>query len=129
MTNHTPDTAPAPIDRQADFESFWLSYLRAHSLPATRFIHYFGVGVGAVCVITSVMIASWPLFWFGQLAGYAITMLGHAMIERNRTALLGVEGHPFWSLLCCYRMSFSALIGQIDGDLQRAGLPVKAMHH
>lgn len=127
MIDHTPPIMPVPPESDVDFESFWFGYLRAHSQPATRFVHYVGVGIGAVCVIISVMIASWPLFWLGQLAGYAVTILGHLAVARDRAAYLGLPGHPFWSILCCYRMTFSALIGQVDSDLHRAGLPAKVV--
>lgn len=115
MTDHRVVAAAEMMDADA----FWLRYLRAHDHPVTRCIHYIGVGTGALLVVASVMTASWTLFWLGQLTGYAITLVSH-LVRGRSSAIWGVDGQPLRSVLCCYRMSFCALIGVIDSELRRA---------
>lgn len=99
-------------------EIFWLRYLHAHHHPVTRNIHYIGVGVGVVSLVASIMTASWALFWLGLLTGYVTALTGH--LVGGHTDFLCVDGQPLRSLLCCCRMSFCALIGEIEGEFRRA---------
>ena len=110
----------SPANKRAvNFEEFWLIYLREHTVPANRALHYVAAGAGGLAVTVCVMTANLWYLALGLAASYALGMLSHALIENNSAIVLG---RPFWSLACCYRMSFSALTGHLREDLTRAGL-------
>jgi hypothetical protein len=74
------------------YSDFWLRYLRAHSRPSTRAMHYIG----------------------------SVLALGtHSALEKNRPETFG---HPFWSLFSDYRMLLLALSFRLVPHLHRAGL-------
>lgn len=115
------DRSSCEMVHDSEFEEFWLVYLRAHTRRGTRVLHYCAAGSAAgsvvICVMTGLI---WPLV-VGVVVLCAIVSAAHLCCERNRAYLL-VGGRPFWSLLCFCRMSVRALLGDLHGELARAGL-------
>jgi hypothetical protein len=87
------------------FREFWPVYLRAHSLPGTRAMHYVATIVGATAAVQA-LVSRQPLFLLGIGLGYALAIMAHRYIERNQplirvNALLGVVAdlRMFWLAL------------------------------
>ena len=98
---------------------FWLFYLREHSRPATRALHFAGTALVILLAGIAVATGNW---WLGialPVAGYSLPWLSHALVQRNRPATFA---HPLWSLAADFRMFFLWLGGRLDGELARAGV-------
>jgi hypothetical protein len=102
-----------------NYQQFWLRYLRAHSRPNTRALHY----VGSVLALGTLAIAIATLNWRGLIAapliGYSFAWTAHFAIERNRPETFG---HPFWSLFSDVRMLALALSFRLAPHLRQAGV-------
>jgi hypothetical protein len=101
------------------FDSFWLFYLREHSRPRTRALHYAGTSLVLLLAAAALLTGNW---WFALLlpvAGYGFAWSSHALVERNRPATFT---YPLWSLFSDFRMFFLWLTGRLGGELRRAGV-------
>ncbi len=101
------------------FEQFWLRYLKAHAKPATRALHYTGSLLALGALLLAALTVDWRWLIAAPLLGYAFAWTAHFTVEHNRPETFG---HPFWSLLCDYRMLLLGLTGRLAPHLQRAGL-------
>ena len=101
------------------YSEFWPYYLRAHSKAETRAVHLSGTAVATVALF-AMFVSGNP--WFipaALIGGYAPAWFAHAFLERNRPATFR---YPLWSLACEYRMAWAWLSGQIDDELEKAGI-------
>jgi hypothetical protein len=102
-----------------DFETFWLFYLREHTDPKTRALHYFGTVV-AVAGIAACVVLGKPWFLLAvPVAAYGPAWAAHFFIEKNQPATFS---YPLWSFAADFRMTFAWVTGQIEADLARAGV-------
>lgn len=105
------------IERYADFFPF---YLREHSQPRTRVLHYCGTAMelGAV----GAAIGTGNLWWLllAPLGGYGFAWFAHYFIEKNRPATFT---HPLWSWVADHHMAALALTGRLTARLRAAGVP------
>jgi hypothetical protein len=101
----------------ANYDEFWLRYLRAHSSARTRALHY----IGSVLAVASLALATvdWRWLIVAPVIGYGFAWTAHVAIEHNRPETFG---HPMWSLLSDYRMLLLALTFRLTPHLRRAGL-------
>ena len=115
----TPPPAPAPA-RYPSFAAFWPFYLREHSRPLTRTLHYIGTTlVVAAAVFALVTGRLWWLLAM-PLPGYVFAWLAHFTVEKNRPATFT---YPLWSLAADFRMWWLWLTGRLGAELERAGVP------
>ena len=109
MADQTPTT----------FEQFWPIYVRGHSRPATRTLHFIGTtGALTLLVVTAVF---WPAKWWMWLlipvVGYGFAWFSHAFTEHNKPLTFG---RPWWSLRADFRMWWLMLMGGMRGEVEKA---------
>ena len=101
------------------FSDFWLFYLREHSRPATRALHYAGTAIVILAAGAAAASGEWRLLAILPIAGYGFAWASHAAVERNRPATFT---YPLWSLAADFRMFFLWLTGRLGRELERAGV-------
>jgi hypothetical protein len=102
-----------------NFDSFWLFYLREHSRPRTRALHYAGTALVLLIAAAAIATGTWWLLALMPIAGYGFAWAAHMKVEQNRPATFT---HPLWSLLSDFRMFFLWLTGRLAPELRRAGV-------
>lgn len=101
------------------FAEFWPFYLREHSKPRTRALHYIGttlvvlLGIGALLSGTYWLVAILPV------AGYFFAWIAHFKVEKNRPATFT---YPLWSLGADFKMWWLWLTGRLKPELTKAGV-------
>jgi hypothetical protein len=98
------------------YGEFWLYYLREHSRPATRALHYVGTVCAMGALVAAVAVSPWFLL-VALVVGYGPAWIGHFVIEKNKPATFG---YPFWSLISDYKMFGLAIVGRLGPELERA---------
>ena len=101
------------------FAEFWPFYLREHSKPRTRALHYIGTSLVVLIAAATLLTGRW--WWFAALpvAGYFFAWIAHFGVEKNRPATFT---YPLWSLAADFRMWALWLTGRIGPELDRAGV-------
>ena len=101
------------------FAEFWPHYLREHSRPRTRALHYAGTGLVILLAAAAAATGTWWLLAAMPVAGYGFAWASHALVERNRPATFT---YPLWSLAADFRMFFHWLTGRLGSELAAAGV-------
>lgn len=114
----TEPAAERAEERYRTFAAFWPFYLREHSRPHTRALHYVGttlvVGIAGFALLSG----RWGWLLAMPLAGYFFAWLAHFAVEKNRPATFT---YPLWSLAADFRMWWLWLTGRLAPELERAG--------
>ena len=106
-------------DRYASFAEFWPFYLREHSKPRTRALHYVGTSLVVAIAIFALLTGRWPWLIALPLAGYSFAWLAHFAVEKNRPATFT---YPLWSLAADFKMWWMWLTGRLARELRSAGV-------
>ena len=101
------------------YAAFWPYYLREHSKPATRNIHFLGTALATSGAVALIVTGNWWFLAAALIGGYAPAWIGHFFIEHNRPATFT---YPLWSLVSDYRMAWAWITGRIGTELERAGV-------
>lgn len=98
------------------FDAFWPFYVREHSKPGTRVMHYLG-SVAALSLL-GWLIAEGHGAWFALafVPGYAGAWIGHFFIEKNRPATFK---YPFYSFAADWKMNAYAITGRMGAEVER----------
>jgi len=103
------------LGRFETYEQFWPFYVREHSTPACRALHF----VGTTLALCSVALGAAASPWFllaAPVAGYLFAWVGHFGFEHNRPATFQ---YPWWSLRADFRMYRYIWTGRMRGELLR----------
>ena len=93
------------------YREFWPHYLREHSRPLTRHLHFLGTALAVSTAAYAVATLTWWLVLAAAGTGYLFAWIGHLLVERNRPATFT---YPVWSLASDFRMFFLWLVGRLD---------------
>ncbi len=78
------------------FAEFYPYYLREHSNPVCRALHYTGTSLALLISIYALWSGQYLLLLAGLVAGYAFAWVGHYAFERNRPATFQ---YPLYSFM------------------------------
>ncbi len=106
-------------ERIPTYAEFWPYYLREHSLPITRWLHFVGTSIAVGLGITAVLTGRAGLVPAMLVSGYGFAWVSHFTLEKNRPATFK---YPLWSLFSDFRMAGLMLIGRLSKHLARAGV-------
>jgi hypothetical protein len=106
------------LGRIETFREFWPYYLREHSDPACRSLHYLGTGLTLIALTLGILVSPWCLI-AAPIAGYGFAWLAHFKFEKNKPATFD---YPLWSLLSDFRMFFAWISGRLPQHLRDAGI-------
>ena len=101
------------------FQDFWPFYLREHSKPRTRALHYAGTSLVVAILLFALATQRWWLLLLVPPAGYGFAWVAHFRVEKNRPATFT---YPLWSLAADFRMWWLWLTGRLGPELERAGV-------
>jgi len=102
--------------RYQSFAEFWPFYVREHSVPACRALHFVGSTLALVMVAAAILVSPW-LFLAVPVIGYGFAWFGHFVIEKNRPATFK---YPLWSLIADWKMWALMLTGRMGAEVQKA---------
>jgi hypothetical protein len=112
------DYASGMAERIATFREFWPYYVREHSRPLTRGLHYVGTGGLFVTAGLAVVTGRPALLALLPVVGYGFAWAAHFFVERNRPATFT---YPLWSLGADFVMFGKMLRGKMNDEATRLG--------
>ena len=101
------------MEKAAEYKTlneFYPFYLREHSHPTNKILHFIGTGLVLAIVVSSIIIRKPLLLWLCPVFGYGFAWVGHFFIEKNRPATFK---YPLLSLLSDFRLFFDILRGKV----------------
>ena len=120
---HSLNSALVPLyaksmsdERYRTFDEFWPYYVREHSRPACRTLHFVGSTLAIVIVIVGAIYNPWLLLAV-PIVGYGFAWIGHFAIEKNRPATFE---YPLWSLIADWKMWGLMLTGRMAAEVEKA---------
>jgi hypothetical protein len=105
-------------ERLPTYSAFWPYYLREHSKPLTRGIHYVGTALAIGCALAGLAVDA-RYFCGVPLAGYGFAWAAHFFVEKNRPATFT---YPAWSLVSDFRLFGLFITGRLAPHLAAAGV-------
>lgn len=102
-------TSASP-QRFASFAEFYPFYLREHSHPTCRRLHFAGTTIGSLCLVMLLVTGNWWWLLAGLVAGYGFAWVGHFFFEKNKPATFK---YPFYSFIGDYAMYRDIWLGRV----------------
>lgn len=102
------------------YAEFWPDYLRAHSKPATRMVHYIGTALSIAFIVMFFVTLDSSYLLPALVTPYAFAWASHMFIQGNQPVSFK---HPIWSVISGVRMFGLWLAGALQPELAKAGLP------
>lgn len=99
-----------------DYSEFWDFYVREHSKPLTRLLHFIGTLLGIALLFFFAARGQWYYFPVFFVVGYAFAWFAHFVIEKNRPATFK---YPLWSLISDFRMVWYMMTGRMGREVKR----------
>ena len=99
-----------------NYTEFWDFYVREHTRPLTRALHFAGTTIGMALLIYFVAVGRWYLFPVFLIVGYAFAWFAHFVVEKNRPATFK---HPLWSFISDFRMMWFIVTGRMNTEVRR----------
>jgi hypothetical protein len=104
------------LPKVSRYDAFWPIYLREHSRPATRYVHYAGTLGGLACLGLALASRRPGFAALGLVVAYGAAWSAHGLIEKNKPATFQYFS---WSLFSDLKMLALALTGRMGGELRR----------
>ena len=98
------------------FAEFWPFYLREHSKPLTRALHYGGTSMVVALAMLAAFSGQWRWLLAIPLAGYGFAWIAHFRVEKNRPATFT---YPLWSLAADFRMWWLWVTRRLEPELRK----------
>jgi hypothetical protein len=105
------------LEVQMSFAEFWPEYVRAHSDPATRGLHFVGTLVGWGMLVAAIVTRHWWWIMLALVVPYALAWIGHFFVEHNRPATFE---HPLWSWWADQKMVAMMMAGKMGEEVKKA---------
>jgi hypothetical protein len=104
------------MNEASNFNDFWPEYVRAHSQPGTRAIHFLGTLAGWTLLLIAIVLQCWWWILGALVLPYALAWVSHFFVEHNRPASFQ---HPLWSWRADQRMVALMLAGKMNQEVRR----------
>jgi hypothetical protein len=98
------------------YNEFWDFYVREHSMPLTRWLHFVGTALGLVTLVWFIASGRWYFIPISFVIGYAFAWVAHFVVEKNRPATFK---YPLWSFISDYKMIWYMLTGRMEAEVTR----------
>jgi len=102
--------------RLGTYSEFWDFYVREHSKPVTRALHFLGTTLGLALLVYFVAVGLWYFFPIFAVIGYAFAWFAHFVVEKNKPATFK---YPFWSFISDFKMIGYILAGRLGREVER----------
>lgn len=102
------------------FHDYWPEYLREHSKPATRAMHYAQTVFGGAAILACLVTGRWLVLFGVLVAIFLWALVAHLAVEGNKPA---AATHPvWWSIVNDLRMFAHFVTGTLGAELDKAGV-------
>ncbi len=103
-------------ERISTYGEFWEYYLKEHSNPTTRLLHFIGTSLGLLLLVWFIWRGTWYYFPLCLVVGYGFAWFAHFVVEKNRPATFK---YPLWSFISDYKMMWYMATGKIGREYVR----------
>jgi hypothetical protein len=97
-------------ERYKSFSTFFPFYLKEHSNPFNRALHFIGSSLALGFLLAFISSTHWICLVGALVSGYFFAWIGHFLIEKNRPATFQ---YPFYSFISDWVMYWKMLTGKI----------------
>lgn len=102
--------------RIQNYAEFWDFYIREHSKPLTRWLHFIGTLLATLLFIWFIWRGTWYYFPICLVVGYGFAWISHFFVEKNKPATFK---YPLWSFVSDYKMMFLMIVGKMNREVER----------